>query len=67
MANDPKISDLEKEAAARASLRFVRDGNVVGLGTGSTAAYAVRFLAEQVGGIEDSRHSDFCAHSRASR
>jgi ribose 5-phosphate isomerase len=39
MANQPKQSDLEKEAAARASLRFVRDGNVVGLGTGSTAAY----------------------------
>ena len=40
--------DQEKEAAARASLRFVRDGNVVGLGTGSTAAYVVRFLAERV-------------------
>lgn len=41
-------NDLEKEAAARASLRFVQEGNVVGLGTGSTAAYAVRFLAERV-------------------
>ena len=40
--------DQEKEAAARASLRFVRDGDVVGLGSGSTAAYAVRFLGEQV-------------------
>jgi len=40
--------DLEKEAAARASLRFVQAGNVVGLGTGSTAAYAVRFLADRV-------------------
>jgi len=40
--------DQEKQAAARASLRFVRDGDVVGLGTGSTAAYAVRFLAERV-------------------
>jgi ribose 5-phosphate isomerase A len=37
-----------KEAAARASMRFVDDGNVVGLGSGSTAAYAVRFLAERV-------------------
>jgi ribose 5-phosphate isomerase A len=46
--NEPKQSDLEKEAAARASLRFVRDGDIVGLGTGSTAAYAVRFLAERV-------------------
>jgi len=41
-------SNLEKEAAARASLKFVCDGDVVGLGTGSTAAFAVRFLAEQV-------------------
>ncbi len=48
MANDLKLVDLEKEAAGRASLRFVRDGNIVGLGTGSTAAYAVRFLGEQV-------------------
>ena len=41
-------NDQEKQAAARASLKFVHDGNVVGLGTGSTAAYAVRFLAERV-------------------
>jgi ribose 5-phosphate isomerase A len=40
--------DQEKEAAALASLRFVHDGDVVGLGTGSTAAYAVRFLGERV-------------------
>jgi len=40
--------DQEKEAAARASVRFVRDGDIVGLGTGSTAAYAVRFLGERV-------------------
>jgi ribose 5-phosphate isomerase A len=48
MANDPKTSDLEKAVAARASLRFVRDGMTLGLGTGSTAAHAVRFLGEQV-------------------
>lgn len=41
-------NDQEKEAAARTSLRFVRDGDIVGLGTGSTAAYAVRFLGERV-------------------
>jgi len=41
-------NDSEKEAAARASMQFVRDGNIVGLGSGSTAAYAVRFLAERV-------------------
>ena len=41
-------NDLEKEAAARASLRFVKDGYVVGLGTGSTAAYFIQLLGEQV-------------------
>src|SRR5271166_2766529 len=41
-------NDQEKEAAARASLRFVKDGQVVGLGTGSTAAYFIRVLGERV-------------------
>jgi ribose 5-phosphate isomerase A len=41
-------NDQEKEAAARASLRYVKDGQVVGLGTGSTAAYFIRLLAEEV-------------------
>jgi ribose 5-phosphate isomerase A len=41
-------NDQEKQAASRASVQFVRDGNVVGLGTGSTAAYAVRELGEKV-------------------
>lgn len=41
-------NDQEKEAAARASLRFIRDGQVVGLGTGSTAAYFIKLLGEQV-------------------
>ncbi len=41
-------NDQEKEAAARASLRFVNDGDLVGLGTGSTAAFVVRLLGEKV-------------------
>ena len=41
-------NDQEKEAAARASLRFIKDGQVVGLGTGSTAAHFIRLLGEQV-------------------
>jgi ribose 5-phosphate isomerase A len=41
-------NDQEKEAAARASLRFIRDGQVVGLGTGSTAACFIRLLGEEV-------------------
>jgi ribose 5-phosphate isomerase A len=41
-------NDHEKEIAARASLAYVRDGMVIGLGTGSTAAPMVRLLAEKV-------------------
>ena len=40
--------DLEKEAAARASMRFVSDGCIVGLGSGSTAAYVTQLLGERV-------------------
>ncbi len=41
-------NDQEKEAAARASLQFVKNGQVVGLGTGSTAAYFIELLGERV-------------------
>ncbi len=41
-------NDLEKEAAARASLQYIEDGQVVGLGTGSTAAYFIKLLGEKV-------------------
>jgi ribose 5-phosphate isomerase A len=41
-------NDSEKELAARASLQYVRDGQVVGLGSGSTATIAIRLLAERV-------------------
>jgi ribose 5-phosphate isomerase A len=41
-------NDQEKEAAARASLQFIRDGQVVGLGTGSTAAHFIKLLGEKV-------------------
>jgi ribose 5-phosphate isomerase A len=47
MANDPK-KDQEKKAAALASLRYIEDGFVVGLGTGSTAAQRLPPLAEKV-------------------
>jgi ribose 5-phosphate isomerase A len=47
-SNDRAKNDREKEAAARASLQFVKDGQVVGLGTGSTAAYFIKLLGEQV-------------------
>ncbi len=41
-------NDQEKEAAARASLQFVKDGQIVGMGTGSTAAYFIQLLGAQV-------------------
>jgi len=41
-------NEAEKEAAARASLKYVRDGLIVGLGTGSTARIAIRYLGERV-------------------
>jgi ribose 5-phosphate isomerase A len=42
------IRDQEKQLAARAAVQLVEAGNIVGLGSGSTAAYAVRLLAERV-------------------
>src|SRR5438445_13234322 len=48
--NGQSKNDQEKEAAARASLRFVHEGDVVGLGTGSSAEYAIRLLAQRVQG-----------------
>src|ERR1700740_1650919 len=41
-------NDQEKVAAAQASLQFIKDGQVVGLGTGSTAAHFIQLLGEQV-------------------
>jgi ribose 5-phosphate isomerase A len=41
-------NEKEKEAAGRAAAKLVRDGDVVGLGTGSTAYFAVVALGERV-------------------
>lgn len=41
-------NDSEKEMAARASLKYVHDGQIVGLGSGSTATIAIRLLGECV-------------------
>lgn len=41
-------NDQEKTEAARAGLRYVHDGQIVGLGSGSTATIAIRLLAERV-------------------
>jgi ribose 5-phosphate isomerase A len=40
-------NDAEKQAAARASLKYVGDGQIVGLGTGSTANFAIRMLGDR--------------------
>src|SRR5579859_1958670 len=40
--------DQEKQLAARAAVELVKSGNIVGLGSGSTATHAIRFLSERV-------------------
>jgi len=46
--NEADSRNQEKQIAARAAVEFVEAGSIVGLGSGSTATYAVRFLAERV-------------------
>ncbi len=45
-----RLLDAEKQLAATAALRWVRDGMVLGLGTGSTAAHFIAQLGERVRG-----------------
>ena len=47
-AQKENVQEEEKEAAGRAAAKLVRDGDVVGLGTGSTAYFAVVALGERV-------------------
>ena len=48
--SSPEIAalDHEKQAAARAAVALVEPGSIVGLGSGSTATYVIRFLGEHV-------------------
>lgn len=49
MANTDKTQqDAEKLAAAQAAVKFVKDGDVVGLGTGSTTTFAIIELGKLV-------------------
>ncbi len=41
-------TEQEKELAGRAAARLVKDGDIVGLGTGSTAHFAILALGERV-------------------
>jgi ribose 5-phosphate isomerase A len=47
-SNESDSRNQEKQIAARAAVDLVEAGSIVGLGSGSTAAYAVRFLAERI-------------------
>jgi ribose 5-phosphate isomerase A len=42
--------EREKQAAAARSMAYVESGQIVGLGSGSTAAHAIRLLGERVRG-----------------
>ncbi len=61
--------DSEKRAAAEAAAQMVHSGMVIGLGTGSTAEFAIRALAKRVAtglkivGIPTSRQSEMLARS----
>jgi ribose 5-phosphate isomerase A len=48
MATSNEREDRLKLAAARSAVRLVTDDLIVGLGTGSTAAFAIRCLGERV-------------------
>ncbi|HSR70384.1 MAG TPA: ribose-5-phosphate isomerase RpiA [Acidobacteriota bacterium] len=48
MSERVSLQDQEKKAAAEAALSYVREGMSLGLGTGSTAAFAVRGLGRMV-------------------
>lgn len=41
-------NDAEKELAARAALEYIHDGQVVGLGSGSTSTFAIHLIGERV-------------------
>jgi ribose 5-phosphate isomerase A len=45
---DKTQQDAEKLAAALAAVKFVKDGDVVGLGTGSTTTFAIKELGKRV-------------------
>ncbi|TCD19345.1 ribose-5-phosphate isomerase RpiA [Pedobacter psychrodurus] len=45
---DKTQQDAEKLAAALAAVKFVKDGDIVGLGTGSTTTFAINELGKRV-------------------
>jgi ribose 5-phosphate isomerase A len=67
-AGEDEILDL-KEMAAREAVKYVRDGMIVGLGSGSTASIAIKLIGELVRegwkliGIPTSRASEVLGRS----
>lgn len=61
--------DLEKQVAAREAVKYIRDNDIVGLGTGSTAYYAIIEVAElvrnglKIKGVPTSEHTASLATS----
>src|SRR5258708_9187543 len=47
-ASEIAALDQEKQAAAQVAAELVESGSIVGLGSGSTATYAIRFLGQRV-------------------
>lgn len=45
---DKELLNSEKLAAAIEAVKFIKDGDVVGLGTGSTATFAIQELAKRI-------------------
>ncbi|UQA58370.1 ribose-5-phosphate isomerase RpiA [Polyangium aurulentum] len=53
MSDENDVVEREKELAARAAVEYVTSGMRVGLGSGTTSAYAVKALGERVkGGLD---------------
>jgi ribose 5-phosphate isomerase A len=51
MSAQPNVKSIhaaEKQEAARAAIELIESGSIVGLGSGSTATYAIQCLAERV-------------------
>ena len=48
MSRTSESLELAKKAAAKKALDYIRDGMVIGLGTGSTAKYFVQLLSEKI-------------------
>jgi ribose 5-phosphate isomerase A len=46
--NELNLRDQEKQLAARAAVQLVEPGQIVGLGSGTTAEHAIRSLAERI-------------------